>query len=47
MVSIQAVTHWTDSIMMLQGLQPSHKYYQVFEAMRVGEIRKQSMEDEW
>ena len=46
-IHIQTVTHWTDSMTVLQWLHSAHKKQQVFVANRVGEILDQSTVDEW
>ena len=46
-IQIQTVTHWTDSMTVLQWLHSAHKKQQVFVANRVGEILDQSTVDEW
>ena len=46
-IQIQTVTHWTDSMTVLQWLHSAHKRQQVFVANRVGEILDQSTVDEW
>ena len=46
-IQFQTVTHWTDSITVLQWLHSAHKRPQVFVANRVGEIWDQSTVDEW
>ena len=42
----QTVTHWTDSMMVLQRLHSARKSYQVLVANRFGEILYQSTVDE-
>ena len=46
-VKIQTVTHWTDSMTVLQWLHFSHENQQIFVARRVGEIRDEPTVDEW
>ena len=46
-IQIQTVTHWTDSMTVLQWFLSAHKKQQVFLAKRVGEIPDQSTVDEW
>ena len=46
-IQIQTVTHWTDSMTLLQWLHSAHKRQQVFVAKRVGEILDQPTVDEW
>ena len=45
-IKIQTLTHWTDSMMVLQWLHSSHKRQQVFIANGVGKILDQSTVDE-
>ena len=46
-IKIQTVTHWRDSMTLLQWLHSSHRRQQVFVANIVGEVLDQSTIDEW
>ena len=46
-IQIHTVTHWTDSMTVLQWLHSTLEKQQVFVANRVGEILDQSAVDEW
>ena len=46
-IQVQTVTHWTDSMTVLQWLHSALKKQQVFVANRDGEILDQSTVDEW
>ena len=46
-VNIQTVTHWTDSMTVLQRLQSAQNIQQILAANRVGEIMDKSAVDEW